>query len=65
MAEPPRLLRVPSVDLATLRRLAEEYDTISAADGRHWPAVAFVDWLRDEQRASAEPTDHHLQSAAA
>jgi hypothetical protein len=65
MAGSPPLLRDQLLDLATLRRLAEEYDAISAADGRHWPAIAFIEWLVDEQRASVELADKPVVSAAA
>ena len=35
--------------------MAREFDQLSAEDGRTWPATAFVTWLRDEVRATAQP----------
>jgi hypothetical protein len=32
--------------------MAREFDQISR--GEHWPATRFVEWLRDEWRATAE-----------
>jgi hypothetical protein len=31
-----------------------EYDEISANLGRHYPAIAFVEWLTDEWRAASD-----------
>ena len=47
-------LHAPQLDLRALRRLADEYDQISADDGRDWPAARFVEWLEDEWNATAD-----------
>jgi hypothetical protein len=49
---PPRLLRDDRVDLVTLSAMARTIDQISREDGRDWPAVRFVEWLKSEWRAS-------------
>jgi hypothetical protein len=54
MAGPPPLLRDDRLSLELLGRMAREFDQLSAEDGRDWPAVRFVEWLRDEWRATAE-----------
>lgn len=51
---PPPLLRDHRLDLVTLSAMARTFDQISREDGgQHWPATAFVEWLRDEWQASA------------
>jgi hypothetical protein len=54
MAVPPPVLRHDRLTLFELSRLARDFDQLSAEDGRTWPATAFVEWLRDEWRASAD-----------
>lgn len=53
MALAPQL-HAPQLDLPALRRLAEEYDRISRADGRDWPAARFIEWLTDEWHTAAD-----------
>jgi hypothetical protein len=52
MAGPPPLLRDDRLSLEQVGRMAREFDQISR--GEHWPATRFVEWLRDEWRATAE-----------
>ena len=52
VAGPPPLLRDDRLTLEQLGRMACEFDQISR--GEHWPATRFVEWLRDEYRATAE-----------
>jgi hypothetical protein len=55
MAGPPPSLRDHRLDLVTLSAMARTFDQISREDGgRLWPATAFVEWLADEWRVSAE-----------
>jgi len=54
MAGPPPPLRDHRLDLVTLSAMARTFDQISREDGGQlWPATAFVQWLRDEWRASS------------
>jgi len=53
-AGPPPLFRDDRLSLDQLGRMAREFDQLSAADGRTWPATDFVRWLRDEYRATSE-----------
>jgi hypothetical protein len=48
----PPAVRDDKLDLQQLGRMARELDQISRESGRDWPAVRFVEWLRDEWRAS-------------
>jgi hypothetical protein len=50
MASPP-----PALDLATLRRLAGEYNALSR--GRQWPASEFVEFLQAELLTSDDRRD--------
>ena len=52
MVGSPPLLRDDRLSLEQLGRMAREFDQISR--GEHWPATRFVEWLRDEWRATAE-----------
>jgi hypothetical protein len=63
-AAPPPLLREDQLTLEHLGRMAREFDQLSAEDGRTWPATAFVTWLRDEWRASAESQREPASEAA-
>jgi hypothetical protein len=54
MAIPAPTLRDDRLTLEQLGSLAREFDQFSAEDGRTWPDTAFVEWLADEWRASAE-----------
>jgi hypothetical protein len=66
MTGPPPPLRDHRLDLVTLSAMARTFDQISREDGGQlWPATAFVQWLRDEWRASEKPAKPESGSQAA